>query len=383
MVKVNPVLGNRRLSWLRLLPPAPDARSAVVLERPGGYRLVTMEMPLGLPGFVGQGFRQCYRVDLTPRELERSYELPSSELARPFRAELKLVVQVANAVQVVKEQVTDVWEAIEPVVRLPLRQIGRRHEPDKLAAVEEELHAFLTNRVVAEVGLRVVRAGVSVDLDGPDLKREREKIDERHRRELAEAYAQHRVRLEKAEASHQRELNQRYAEHRRELEKADASHQRDLDDQLAKHQSELEAARERHHRALEAERRKLYEEVLGEELPKLLLIRLGARAAGGDPKELDEIIELMTQTRVENFKVPLELLAQYAQLMERWQLEKPVETLLAHLLTTFAPQLAPPRAGGQGVVTIEGEPAEEHAAGGNSQPPADDGPKPPPDDQER
>ena len=317
MAGVNPVLNQQRLSSVRLWPPTPDVRSAVVLERPGGYRLVTMTAPLGLLGYVGGRFRHLYRVDLAPLELEHSFELPSRELARPFRAELKLTVQVADAVKVVKEQVTDAWAAIEPVVRLPLRQIGRRHGPERLAEVEEELHEYLTDRTVPEVGLRVVRAGVSVELDGPDLKREQERIEDRHRRELDDQHARHRRELEKAEAVHQRELDERNARHRRELE----------------------AAREQHHHALETQRRKLYEEVVGEGLvPKLLLMKLGARPAGGDPKELDEVIDLVTQLRVDNFRVPLDLLGQYRDVMERWQLEEPVNALLKHLVATFGPQ---------------------------------------------
>jgi hypothetical protein len=377
MAGVNPVLNQQRLS-VRLWPPVPDARSAIVLERPGGYRLVTVTAPLGLLGYVGGRFRHLYRVDLAPHELEHSFELPSRELARPFRAELTLTVQVADAVTVVKEQVTDAWEAIEPVVRLPLRQIGRRHGPDRLAEVEEELHQYLTNRTVPEVGLRVVRAGVSVELDGPDLKREQERIEDRHRRELDAQYARHRRELGKAEAVHQRELDAQHARHRRELEKAEAVHQRELDERTARHRRELEAAREEHHHALETQRRKLYEEVVGEGLvPKLLLMKLGARPAGGDPRELDEVIDLVTQLRVDNFKVPLELLGQYRGVMERWQLEEPVNALLKHLVATFGPQLAPPLPDEPEIQVTVGDPETDGKG-------ADDGDaKPPPDDQEK
>jgi hypothetical protein len=378
MAGVNPVLNQQRLSSVRLWPPTPDVRSAVVLERPGGYRLVTMTAPLGLLGYVGGRFRHLYRVDLAPLELEHSFELPSRELARPFRAELKLTVQVADAVKVVKEQVTDAWAAIEPVVRLPLRQIGRRHGPERLAEVEEELHEYLTDRTVPEVGLRVVRAGVSVELDGPDLKREQERIEDRHRRELDDQHARHRRELGKAEAVHQRELDDQHARHRRELEKAEAVHQRELDERNARHRRELEAAREQHHHALETQRRKLYEEVVGEGLvPKLLLMKLGARPAGGDPKELDEVIDLVTQLRVDNFRVPLDLLGQYRDVMERWQLEEPVNALLKHLVATFGPQLAPPLPDEPEIQVTVGDPETDDES-------ADDGDaEPPPDDQEK
>jgi hypothetical protein len=158
-------------------------------------------------------------------------------------------------------------------------------------------------------------------MDSPDLKRARDKIEDQHRRELDELNTRFRVMLEKEEAQHRRELEELQATHRQALEEA----------------------REQHLRDLEGQRRVLYEQVVGEGvLPKLLLIKLGARPAGGDPREIDEVIELMKQVKVDDFKVPLDLLAKYAGVMERWQLEEPVTTLLRHLVATFEPQIAPP-----------------------------------------
>jgi hypothetical protein len=310
METFNPISGDRRLSWLRVRPPTPKGRTAAVLERRSGYRLVTQKAPVGVLDYMSGGFLHLYHVDLTPRELAIWYEVPSKELARTFRADLKLAVQVIDAVKVVDEGVTDAWAALEPIVRLPLRQIGRRHGPDDLAAVEEALYEYLTGLTVTQVGLRIVRAAVSVDLEGPDLKRELEKIQAQHARELDELNARHRTKLEKAEAGHRRELREQYEQHLQELE---------------------------------AQRRKLYEEVVGEGLlPKLLLIKLAARPAGGDSKELDEVIDLITRQRVDDFEVPFDMLAKYTAVIERWQLEEPVGALLKHLITTYVPQAPPP-----------------------------------------
>jgi hypothetical protein len=309
------------LSRFRLWPPRRKAQSALVLEGPASkdeYRLVTRDNPIDPITFIGGRYRRLFRVNMAPVPVEPPiYELPSSEFARPFIVDLKLTVQADDAVKVVEEQQTNAWEALEPVLSLSLREIGRRHAPERLAEVEKALHDFLTDRPFPQVGLRVVRAGVKVNLEGPDVKRAREKIEDRHRRELDEQNTRFRVRLEKEEA-----------QHLRVLERLQAKHRQELGDE-----------REKHHIALESERRKLYEEVVGKGLlPKLLLIKLGARPAGGDHKDLDEVIDIVTQLRVDNFKVPLELLAQYTEVMERWQLEEPVTTLLKHLVDTFGPQ---------------------------------------------
>jgi hypothetical protein len=348
------------LSRLRPWPPRCTALSAVVLERPGGYRLVTRDQPIDPISFIGGRFRRLFRVNLAPLEVTQDdYELPSSELARSFLVDFRLTVEVEDALKVVREQKTEVWDAIEPVLRLPLRRIGRGHAPEQVAEVEEALHQHLSARPVPEVGLRVVRAGVTARLEGPDLKRERDKIEDRHRRELDEQNTRFRVRLEKEEAQHQRVLERLHAQHRRELEDAREQHQRNLEDQ----------------------RRRLYEQVIGEGvLPELLLIRLAARPAGGDPKEIDEVIELMKQAKVDDFRVPLELLARYTdgRVLERWQLEEYVTTLLRRLATTFEPTLAPPP---KVVEQVEAPSTESGARDDDgAAPPDDQGPGPGPQD---
>jgi hypothetical protein len=342
MAGFNPLLGDHRLSLLRLLPPKPDYRSAIVLERPGGYQSVTIQAPLGMLGFIAGSYRHMYRVDMAPHELDEPYQLPSGELARPFHANLKLTVEVADAVKIVTQQITDAWKAIESVIRLPLRQISRRHAPDQLASVEEQLHDYLSGRTVPEVGLHILRAAVSVELEGADLKREREKIQERHQRELDELNVDHRVKLEKTEAVHRRELDEQHEEHRRELE----------------------AAREEHHHALEMQRQEFYKEMRGEGLlEKLLLMKLGARPAGGDPKEVDEVIGIITQLQVDKLKVPLDLLVTYRQVMERWQLEEPVKALLKQLVATYGLEViaASPEEPEIEVTVVNPQPAETTA----------------------
>jgi hypothetical protein len=278
-------------------------------------------------GFVRGRFRQAFRVELAPLQVtHEDYELPSSELARSFRADFRLTVEVSDPVKVVQEQQTNAWEAIEPVLRLGLRQIGRRHAPDEVATVEEELHEHLTNLPVPQAGLRVVRGGVTVHLEVDDLKRARQRIDEEHRRDLDALEAVFRVTMESGEDEHRRMLEQLQAQHRRALEQAHESH----------------------HRELESQRRELIEGVMGDEvLPKLLLIKLGARPSGSDPAEIDEVIELMRHAKFDDFKAPFELLHNYRRVIERWQLEEPVNVLLKRLLDSFEPRSLPP-AGGSG-----------------------------------
>jgi hypothetical protein len=52
-------------------------------------------------------------------------------------------------------------------------------------------------------------------------------------------------------------------------------------------------------------------------LPKLLLMKLTAQPPGSNQKELDEVINFIIKQRVDDFQVPLELLAKYSALFER------------------------------------------------------------------
>jgi hypothetical protein len=319
MAEATPLYEQRDLSPLRVWPPRPDARTAVVLDHRDGYRLVTTSSPIDPFEFIAGRFRQMFRVWLVPLQVEHeSYQLPSSQLARSFRVDFNLTVVVTDPLTVVAEHRTDAWDAVEPVLRLRFRRIGRTLPPERPAEVEEELSGLLTGLEVPEAGLQVLRAGVTANLEGPDLKRVRERIEDEHRRLLDEENSRFRVELERQED-----------EHRQKLEEARLAHRYALD-----------RAREQHHHELELRRREIYKKVMvdDEVLPGLLLLKLGARPAGGDARDVDEVIEALKQARVDDVRVPFEILASYKQVMERWQLEEPVGELIRRLLARFEPK---------------------------------------------
>jgi hypothetical protein len=319
MADVTPLYQQRDLSPLRVWPPRPSARTAVVLDHRDGYRLVTRESPIDPFEFIAGRFRQVFRVWLVPLQVEHeSYQLPSSQLARPFRVDFNLTVLVTDPLTVVAEHRTDAWDAVEPVLRLQFRRIGRTLRPEELAAVEEQLSDLLTGLEVPEAGLQILRAGVTANLEGADLKRARERIEDEHRRLLDEQNSLFRGELERQED-----------QHRQKLEEVRLAHRYALDRE-----------REEHHHELESRRRAIYKQVMVDDrvLPGLLLLKLGARPAGGDAKDVDEVIEALKQARVDDVRVPFEVLARYLQVTERWQLEEPVGELIRRLLDRFEPR---------------------------------------------
>jgi hypothetical protein len=50
----------------------------------------------------------------------------------------------------------------------------------------------------------------------------------------------------------------------------------------------------------------------------------------------------MRHAKIDDFKVPLELLGNHTNVIERWQLEAPVNELITRLLESFGPRNLPP-----------------------------------------
>ena len=126
------------LSRLRLRPPRGSVRSAAVLERRGGYLLVTHDQKVDPMTFIGGRYRQLFEVNLTPLQVTyERYVLPSSELARSFLVNLELSVEVEDALKVVQEQKTDPWEAIEPLLEEAREQHLRNLEDQRRVLYEQ------------------------------------------------------------------------------------------------------------------------------------------------------------------------------------------------------------------------------------------------------
>jgi hypothetical protein len=343
----NPIPEHYRLSRFRPWLRVPRGSFAVVLEGRDGYRPHTARAPARMADFLSHGFQHQYRVDLAPHEVTiTSYRLPTREHARWFRADIRLTFQVADPVKVVEERVFNAWEAVEPALRLPMRQISRRYGHGELAEAEEQLHRYLSGRDFVELGLRIVRAGISLELEAPELKQEREKIEADHRRQLDKLHASHRADLEETEALHQQQLTTERERHRLQLmsERAQhdqllaverAKHDQQLEGERSQHQRELEEAQDSHRRQLEKARRDLYEQAIAEGLSGLVLIKLAARPGGTNPEDVDRVIDLWRDQRTADLEVPLRLLSEHQDIIQRYQLQEPVNALLRRLAATF------------------------------------------------
>jgi hypothetical protein len=301
---------------------------ALVLEGRDGYAELEPYAPI-TPRVIRQGrVRRVYRVDRKPRELRVDERLPSNRRGREFRAKIRLVVRVQNALSVVEHRVEEPWMALESSLMPSIRQLTRRYGVDDLSAVELALHEHLTkdaNAQAADLGLEIARASVSLDIDEDELKREQEKLEDEHYREMEMLRTQHQARLDRLRDQHRHELDALRAEQERELE----------------------ALREQYRRALHGERQKLYREVLGKELldekalPEIVLAKLASRPSGIDPEGIDQVMRHMSMQRWEEFTEPLRLLTEHSGLIKDWQREKLIEAVLEGLAARFSSTAEP------------------------------------------
>lgn len=223
-----------------------------------------------------------------------------------------------NAAKVVELRVEDPWAALEPIVMPRVRQLTRNHELNDLSRVELALERHLVTEAREEakvLGLTVVRASVSLDIDEDELQRERDKLQDEHYQEMEELRTFHRARLEQVREQQQRLLNAAKAQHERELA----------------------ALREQHRRELHEAWQKDYRGVTGDPLPELILAKLTTRPGGIDQKDLDDVIRLLAEKRWEEYAMPLQLLSQHEGSIQDWQREKLIEAVLNGLAAKFPP----------------------------------------------
>jgi len=330
-IQLTPLRGRRNAQQYR-------KEHALVVEGREGYTELQPYAPLTRAEIVRRRYRRLYRVDLKPREVRVDVRLPSSHQARKFRADIRLIVKAANPMDVVEHRVEDPWVALEPVLLPPVRQLTRTHGLGDLSSVEQALHRYLTqgaSAAVMELGLRITRASVSLDVDEDELKRERDKLQDEHFQELEMLRVQHQAKVDQLRDEQQHQLASLRAEH----------------DRL------LEAERERHRRQLHEVRQQLYKGIVGDKPQDLILAKLAARHGGLEPGDLDEVINLMAEQHWAQFARPLQLLAEHDGIIKDWQRDKLIEAVLNALAASF-PQ-APPTLTTEPVeASVDNEPTE-------------------------
>lgn len=191
--------------------------------------------------------RTLYRVDVSERPLEFTTDLPCSDDATGFIAEVRVTCRVADATAVVERGITDVARVLVPQLRDTLRRTARTFCAEDVALAEEQCTAVLVGKEKTDghdQAFRVEQVSLILTLS-PDAARyvrqlkenrreaRRQEDETRRRRQAADADAaltrqRDAFEAERARASVEHEVQRLELEKERQRVEAELATQRML-----------------------------------------------------------------------------------------------------------------------------------------------------------
>lgn len=168
----SPILSDHPVGLLRLVfrqPPARARLAWVFLTRAG--HLVDGSVN-GATTFrlLLSRIRRAYAVDLGRHVATVRTGLPCKGDTFAFAACVDLIWQVTDAVQVVRDGITDIRRAVAPSLLGALREVTRQHTIEATEVAEEQANAKLVNVALGrEFGLSIT-AFVRLSMDQPSLE---------------------------------------------------------------------------------------------------------------------------------------------------------------------------------------------------------------------
>lgn len=179
----NPILKEEEVSRWRILQPRPipDPKTALVLSAEGQPLLVIKEGEKGpTSGEMLWGkYNLVYTIDTSKHPLRFMCSLPCKTDAFDFQADVNLTCKVSDPLMIVRDNITDVSQVLQPLIIEMMRIISRRHEVEDSGAAEREISDYIKSdyikKVEYQVGLSIEQFTVSLFLEQEARDRIREK----------------------------------------------------------------------------------------------------------------------------------------------------------------------------------------------------------------
>ncbi|GAA2739912.1 hypothetical protein [Kitasatospora cinereorecta] len=168
MTANNPIIGPRPLSRLDNLIRRPTGAAATVIlyVAPSGELIPNgsaRDQRNNEP--VWRVYRSYYEVDMGRHPMQVHHSVPSEGDALHFTAVVDLTWQVVDPIQVVRQRLSDVRAAVEPLLLSRLRAVTRRFDIESSADAEEAVNKDLAAAPIGgELGLQTT-ALVRLSLD--------------------------------------------------------------------------------------------------------------------------------------------------------------------------------------------------------------------------
>ncbi|KAA2254864.1 hypothetical protein F0L68_29210 [Solihabitans fulvus] len=169
----NPILTERQVRRFEFLRQKPMVRARVALvfaTLRSGHVVFRPDNPPTMGELLWKGIRAAYEVDMGMHQIRIDGDLPSAGDAFPFHAEIDVQWRVDDPSKIVKDGISDVREALAPVLFQRLRTITRGFDIHQAKSAEDKANRELADGSLgAEFGLWV-RFFLRLRMDDPTVQ---------------------------------------------------------------------------------------------------------------------------------------------------------------------------------------------------------------------
>lgn len=260
-------------STLRQTNPVTSGHTAIVyLNKRGAYEVGAGRLTMGEIWWNTP--RRVYEVRVAPREDTFTVELPSSEEAFGFAADVRLTWQVSDPIAAVRAELDDPTTIVRQFVEEQLRESTRQFDVESSAAAERRINLdFGTRSLRVSDAVTVTRCSVVLTLD-----------------ESTRQHIQSRTHTQREiESLAQTQQTEKFAHDLRKLQDQNSQ--------------ELERLKEAHELELKRQRVDFYAEALATGSHRVLALRLS-----GHDEDVNDVIAMMMKQKSLEFDSAREVL---------------------------------------------------------------------------
>jgi len=195
----NPIFSREQIRGGQLFQqrPVPDAQTALVFSGEGQPLLTITHGQRGITrGEMLWGkYNLLYKVDMTEHPLSFRCDLPCATDAFDFHADVRFTCAVRDQEMIVRRNVTDVRQALDPLIVEVMRSMSRNYQVEESEFAEREIGNRVKNAVY-DAGFQLNRFVLTLSLEQEARQRIREKRDIQDRAELEKTRIQSSIQRE-------------------------------------------------------------------------------------------------------------------------------------------------------------------------------------------
>lgn len=189
MAPHNPILEQSDFFKLKLFASRPSLEPgiALVLSRESGEIVTLLKGQRITIADVALGkYKWYYKIDIALHTFNFKADIPCRKGAFDFKADVQLNYQVHEPEEIVKHQIKDIHEFIQPEIISRMRKISRNFESHESEAAEMEINSQFEKNLMIN-GILINRIIVNLDLEDSSRQYVRTKEDFERQKDLQKA----------------------------------------------------------------------------------------------------------------------------------------------------------------------------------------------------